>query len=231
MGLLDRVIVNVAISDRYSWYRGGQQRLLSSLKEHNNNSAYEFSTMEESFYGNPYSDKIMSIYNAYKRGYKHILYLDCSITAIKNTEPIWEYIEKNGYYLYQSGANCAETCNDHSLFCYGVTRDQAENMLECASNVFGISLETDFGQQFIEDIAKSVSNGAISGVKFPTPLQRALESSDARFKYHRQDQSIISLVAGKLGLPMEKEGHFVCRWENEAVNMNENVIFKLKGGL
>jgi len=231
MELSDRVIVNIAVADPNSWYRKGQQRLINSLIVQANKSRYDFSTLNESVYGNPYADKIMSIYNAYKSGYKHILYLDCSIKAIKNTEPIWNYIEEKGYYLYQSGANCAETCNDHSLFCYGVTRDNAENMLECASNVFGISLETDFGQQFIEDIAKSVSNGAISGVKFPTEEQRLMESADPRFKYHRQDQSVISLVAGKLNLPMEKEGHFVSRWENAERTMNENTIFTLKGGI
>jgi hypothetical protein len=229
----NRVIVNVAVSDYDSWYRKGQERLLNSLQKHNNKSNYDFSIMRDSIYGNPYADKIMSIYNAYKRGYKYILYLDCSITAIKNTEPIWNYIEEKGCYLYKSQEeeNCAVTCNDHSLFCYGVTRDSAENMLECSSSVFGISLETDFGQQFIEDIARSVSNGAVNGIKWPTEEQRLMESADQRFKYHRQDQSVISLVAGKLNLPMEQEGHFVSRWENAEITMNENIIFTLKGGI
>jgi hypothetical protein len=233
MKLSDRVIVNVAVSDYYSWYRAGQQRLLNSLKQNNNNSNYEFSLSHDSLYGNPYSDKIMSIYYAYKRGYKYILYLDCSIRAIKNTEPIWNYIQEKGYYLYKSQEeeNCAVTSNDHCLSCYGVTRDSAENILECSSSVFGISLETDFGQQFIEDIAKSVSNGAVNGIKWPTEEQRLIESADPRFKHHRQDQSVISLVAGKLNLPMEQEGHFVSRWENAKITMNENIIFTLKGGI
>jgi hypothetical protein len=231
MGLSDRVIVNIAVADPHSWYRKGQQRLIDSLIVQANKSHYDFTTMENSVYGNPYADKIMSIYNAYKSGFKHILYLDCSVITVKNTEPIWDYIEEKGYYLYQSGANCAETCNDHSLFCYGITRDNAENMWECASGVFGISLETDFGEQFIEDISKSVLNGAVNGVKWPTEEQRLIESTDPRYKYHRQDQSVISLVAGKLNLPLEKEGHFVSRWENEKTTMNENIIFSIKGGI
>lgn len=230
MELHNRVIVNVAVSDPQSWYRKGQQRLIDSLIVQGNKSHYDFTTMENSVYGNPYADKIMSIYNAYKNGYKYILYLDCSIKAIKSTEPIWNYIEEKGYYLYESGENCAQTCNDHCLSCYGITRDSAENMIEGATNVFGISLETDFGQQFIEDIAKSVSNGAVNGVKNPTEEERLMESADPRFKYHRVDQSVISLVAGKLNLPMEKEGHFVSRWENAERTMNENIIFTLKGG-
>ena len=230
MELHNRVIVNVAVSDPHSWYRKGQQRLIDSLIVQGNKSHYDFTTMENSVYGNPYADKIMSIYNAYKNGYKYILYLDCSIKAIKSTEPIWNYIEEKGYYLYESGENCAQTCNDHCLSCYGITRDSAENMIEGATNVFGISLETDFGQQFIEDIAKSVSNGAVNGVKNPTEEQRLMESADPRFKYHRVDQSVISLVAGKLNLPMEQEGHFVSRWENAERTMNENIIFTLKGG-
>jgi hypothetical protein len=225
-----RVIVNIAVAPLESWYHRGQVRLLQSLTTHRNDSHLLFKAYEHPIFTTPYADKIWSIYEAYLHGFKHILYLDCSITAVKNTEAIWNYIEEHGYYLYASGANCAQTCNDKSLAAYNLTRDQAEHLPECASNVFGVNVDSEFGESLITSITDSLSNGAIYGEKWPSNEQRLKESTDPRYLYHRQDQSVISLVAGIIGLPMEQEGHFVSRAENADQTMNNNVIFSLKGG-
>jgi hypothetical protein len=225
-----RAIVNVAIGSETSWYHDGQKRLRESLEQYDEKSDLHFQSYENPKHISPYADKIAAIYEAYKMGYTKILYLDCSIKAIRPLNDIWSYIDNNGYYLYQSGYNCAQTCNDHSLESYKVTRDEAEKMYECASNVFGIDCETAMGKDFIEQIFKSIETKAIYGIKFPSIEQRLEESQDDRFIHHRQDQSIISIVAGLNKLKMEREGHFVSRWENAQYTMNENIIFTLKGG-
>lgn len=226
----NKAIVNIAVASDTSWYHSGQKRLLESLKKQGENADFLFERYEHPKFLTPYADKIHAIYQAYKKGYAKILYLDCSIQAVRPLDDIWAYINENGYYLYQSGYNCAQTCNDKSLNAYGITRDEAQSIYECASNVFGIDCETQRGKDFVEKICASISTGAVYGHKFPNEEQRLQESQDPRFLHHRQDQSVISLVASLYNFFLEREGHFVSRWENAEHTMNENVIFTLKGG-
>lgn len=223
-----RVIVNAAICSETSWYIKGQDRLRQSLLDVGETAFLAFTQYEELILHSVYEDKILAIKNAVLAGAKRLIWLDCSITAVKSLEPIWEYIEKHGYYLYESGSRCDITCNDHSLKCYGVTRDTAKLFYECASNVVGINLDNYIGKRFYELWIQSLEDGSNLGLKWPNESQRLQESKDERFKYHRQDQSTASLSAGVLGLKLEKEGEWVSRYENE--NKKETTILILKGG-
>lgn len=225
----NRCIVNLAVCSETSWYKAGQKRLVESLYEVGETEMF-LATYENVTWKSAYEDKIAHIAHAAKY-YRRLLWLDCSITAIKPLTEIWDYIEKNGYYLYGSGANCGETCNDISLKSYGLTRNEAALFPECASNVVGINLDHPDGKKFFDLWAGSLETGANLGHKWPTLTQRLGESLDARFKYHRQDQSTASLSAGKLGLKLEAEGHFVVRKENHEFLKNDLIIFVLKGGI
>jgi len=234
MALNKRIIVNVAIGDADSWYHRGQARLFQSIKDHTPNFGYvaanlisKKTPLEAAF---PYEEKIAAVKYAAENGYTKILWLDCSIMAIRPLNDIWNYIEKNGYYLYKSGENACQTANDNALNFYGISRDTAELYDECASNVVGLNLDTEVGFNLYNLWISSLNGTANRGVKFPTGTQRLLESEDPRFKYARQDQSTLSLSAAKLGgLKMEDHNHFVYR--DEAGNVpSETAIFKLKGG-
>lgn len=229
---LKRKIINLAIGSQSSWYHKGQSALRSSLL-----SVGEQSTAfcSRGIIGeedrNPYVAKVSYIEEMSIR-YDTILWLDCSITAIRPLDDIWNYIESKGVYLYQSGANCSETCNDNCLAAYGITRDEAEHIPECASNVVGINLAHPAGRRFFFYWTQSLKNGANLGVKWPTEEQRLEESKDPRFKYHRQDQSSASLAAHLAGVKLEPEGHFVVRHENlEYHKGKDSIIFVLKGGV
>lgn len=224
---LSSVIVNAAICSEHSWYNRGQDRLKKSLSDVGSRSDMMFLNYEEVLLHSVYEDKIFAIKQAASIGYEKILWLDCSITAIKPLDEIWDHINRFGYYLYQSGSNCAVTCNDHSLNCYGVTRDRAELFYECATNVVGINLKSNVGKAFYDLWVKSLDDGSNIGLKWPTEIQRKQESKDPRFKYHRQDQSTASLAAGLLGLEIDS-GKFVSRYE--ANNIQDSTIFVLRGG-
>lgn len=223
---MNRVIVNLAVGTKESWYHSGQQRLKESLLVQNSETDLFFINKVGKT-SNPYFDKLQAIKSAVENGYRKLLWLDCSIVAIKDLTPIWNYIEQKGYYLYSSGYNCAQTSNDYSLQCYNITRDRAETFTECASNVVGINLDTEIGNSFYQEWIKSLSNGSLDGIKWPKEQERRRESIDKRFLFHRQDQTTASLAANIVGIKMEQEGHFISRLEN---GISQTAILTLKGG-
>jgi hypothetical protein len=221
-------IVNVSIGSADSWYHKGQQRLLESLKKFDlTDTDLLFTKLEKPKFDSPYEDKLIAIEAAWRKGYNNIIYLDCSITAIRDLADIWKEIETNGYYLYKTGFNLAQTANDNCLNFFYITRDAAEKMQEAATNVVGINQDN---KKFFNKIYDAVRYNAVKGVKWPTPQQRKAESNDPRFLFHRQDQTVISLAAAQLGMEVEHElNHFVYRHEMTQP-VNKSVIFKLKGG-
>lgn len=172
-----------------------------------------------------YEEKINTIKKAAELGYNRILQLDVSLRAIRPLDDIWEYIDKNGYYFYKSGFTCDQSCNDDCLAYYGMTREEAANVIEVASNVVGINLDHKDGKRFFKSWTDSIKSTANRGIKWPTEQERLLEGS-GEFLHHRQDQSTASLSS--IGLKREEENHFIFRHERE-YEMNESVIFILKG--
>lgn len=224
-----RAIVNLSIGSPESWYHKGRLALFQSLLNVDEKATRFFANYEKPERRSVYEDKIAHIKHA-ACYYKQILWLDCSITVVKPLDKVWKYIEKNGVYLYQSGANCGETCNDRCLKHYGLTRDQAMLIPECASNVVGINLEHETGKKFFDLWIGSLESDANQGHKWPTEIERFGESLDRRFKYHRQDQSTASLSAHLAGVKLEKEGHFVVRHENLSIKSKDTCLV-LKGGV
>lgn len=229
-----RVVVNVAIGDTDSWYHRGQARLIQSMIDHSVQFEHVKSVLmikkhptEAPF---PYEEKIRAVKSSVEQGFRKILWLDCSIMAIRPLNNIWEYIEKNGYYLYKSGENACQTANDNALDFYGISRNEAEKHNECASNVVGLNLDTEVGLNLYNLWTSSLNGTANRGVKFPSGTERLLESEDPRFKYARQDQTTLSLSAAVLGgVKMEDHNHFVYRDEG-GNTPSETAIFRLKGG-
>ena len=228
MALKNKVIINVSIGSEESWYHKGTQRLLESLDKFGEKSDRIFTKKDTYEYGSPYADKMIAIHDAWMNGYREILYLDCSLTALKPLDELWNIIDDKGYYLYESGMNCAQTCNDNSLSNFGITRDLAASYNEAATNVIGINGYEHFGQKIVMQMKMRVEDGSVFGKKWPNEQERLKESKDNRFLFHRQDQSVISLIAGQYNMEIFKND-FVWRDENENKQTNKN-IFRLKGG-
>lgn len=224
-----RVIVTLAVGSETSWYFAGQKKLIESLNANGETEIF-LAAYEKITFGSAYDDKVAHIKHA-GQYFTKLLWLDCSITAIKSLKEIWEYIEKEGVFLYQSGGNCAETCNDHCLKMYNITRDEAERVNECASNVVGIDLSHPKGRKFFDLWVSSLTNGSNVGCKWPSLTERLGESLDPRFKYHRQDQSTASLAAYRADVKLEPEGKFVVRKENLEYHKNDSIVFVLSGGV
>lgn len=190
------------------WYPKGQKRLIDSLVHHGYAGDILKWTNEwpNGNYdgGNPYDIKAAALEEAIAQGYTHILWLDCSMWAIKNPRPIFDVLTDEPIYVETNGFNCAQECSDNSLQYFGVTRDEAEKMPMCSSGLLGVNVSNPTGLQFAQEWIQAAKDGAFAGSR-----EHANQSKDARFLHHRQDQSAASLILNKLKVNMRTLGtHF-----------------------
>ena len=199
----DKVIINVGID---KWYPKGSFRLKKSLKSNFDGKLLQWIDVfpNDNFNGKTiYCVKASAMEEALKYRYKYLLWLDCSIWATKDITPVFDLIQKHGYYAVNNGYNLAQTVSDSCLSFFGITRDEAEKIPESTSCIFGIDLTKHMAlaEMFIE----SCKQGAADGSR-----EHDNQSQDKRFLFHRQDQSVWSLCLHKCGLkPYDDYGSII----------------------
>lgn len=190
--------MNVIINAAYGyWYPEGQKRLVESLR---GKTDWKIITWSEetinAFFDPecPYTIKAAAWAEALRLGAKKILWLDCSVWAIKDIVEIEDIITNEGGYFWSSGFNLAQTANDFSLKWAGLNRDQAEQMSELASSMFGVNLEDERGKKFSDLFLQMATDKVFHGSR-----QHDHQSEDKRFLFHRQDQTAASIAFHKSG--------------------------------
>lgn len=208
-----------------NWYPKGQERLVRSLVFHG--SAADHLTFKDTWptpgYNTdcPYHIKPSAFEYAIEQGYRRILWLDCSVWAIKNPMPVWDVINSEGFYIWRSGYNAAQTCSDKCLEYFGVTRDEAEKIPDSNTSMFGVNMDNPTAEQFITRWIRAAKKGAFEGSRLHDN-----QSSDPRFLFHRQDQSAATLIAHQLNLKLHNPGEYSAFYEP---NPPESVVFLMKG--
>jgi hypothetical protein len=211
-------------SDGNKWYPKGTKRLVKSLVYHGFSGdilTWEYWPNNEWDKTNPYHVKLCAFEEAIKLGYTHILWLDCSVWAIKNPDPIFDLINSSGYYMWSSGYNCAQVCSDSCLEYFKISRDQAEKIPDCSSSMIGLNLDNPIASQFINRWVHSASMGQFYGSR-----QHDNQSQDPRFLFHRQDQSCASIIAHSLGMQLTPPNIYSSYYITE---QKESVIFTMRG--
>jgi hypothetical protein len=192
-----KCVINVAIGGHYP---REQQRLGETLKEHKFDGDFlSWGDFPNNNYNkqNRYNCKAAAFEEALKRGYTQILWLDTPAIALKSIQPVFDKIKEHGYYTIRNWSyNCAQTCSDKSLAYYGVSRDEAEKMEEHAGGVIGIDYTNPKGKALLDMFIKGCKEGACDGSRLHDN-----QSTDPRFLFHRQCQSVISMSANILKLP------------------------------
>lgn len=216
-------IISVGIG---GWYAQGIKRLRESLIYHG--FAHDVITwsdilppFSEPHHENPYSFKIAAFAHAMQLGYTHIIWLDASFWAVRDPYAIFDIISEKGFYLWSSGVNCAQQCNDYCLAYFNVTRDTAEGMKGIASGIVGLNIENPTAKEFLDQWIKACSNGVFKGSR-----DHANQSQDPRFLFHRQDQSAASIIANKLNMNIDECNEHVMYYRPV---MPESIIFTLRG--
>jgi hypothetical protein len=198
---MKKCVINFA---RNGWYPAGQRRLDASLR----NVGFDGDVLiwsEEQQIGapghgvSPYAFKPFALREAARRGYDLVIWADASVWAIRNIEPMFGHLERNGWMLFfncQAGSWTSDAC----LASFGVTRDQAMEIPMLMGICMGWNLKWPQCQAFLSSWLEKASDG----VTFPgswTNRQQEV-STDPRVLGHRHDQSAASLIAWRLNMDL-----------------------------
>jgi len=234
-GEIRRVIVNVACNQMH--YIMEQQRLLNSLIKVGNRSEYLFWQGTEFLSGrlgacpahadNPYAFKIYAIEKALELGYNHILWLDASVFAIKETEAIWNIINEQGYLMQNARYIIGNWTNDAALKYFNVSREQAMGMIMYGNaGLLGLNMFNGIAQEFYKRWSQSMLDGMFRGA---WKNENQSESADSNCLGHRHDMSCGSIIANQLEMVYQPAHEILEYAPPIQLPINDKIIFKAQG--
>lgn len=236
MELNRKIIVNGYYKGA-SWYEQGQKRLCDSAVntecfEKTNIGLIAHEIIDGDIYMSkndyfdsscPYTVKAAILKQTINDGFDKILWVDCSVWLHQNPQPIFDIIEKEGYFIMDSGYNCAQTISDNALQLANITRDEAELIPEAWSCIFGVNLNHPKGLKIAEDFLHLCEIGVFKGSR-----EHDNQSKDPRFKFHRQDQSALSIAAHWSNAKLTPNTKYMAYVGQDHV-ITEDTIFKMQG--
>lgn len=219
------VVINAAWG---GWYPRGQKRLVESLRYYGYaGDVLTWCNEQINEHFNPafpYTIKAAAFIEAQKRGYTHILWLDCSVWCVKNINSFFDLINDNGSYFYKSGYNLAQTATDKDLVFAGFSRDQAEGMEECASNMVGLNLDNPKALEVFNTFIEANRAGVCSSSR-----NHDGQSSDHRFLFGRQDQTAFTIAYHKAGLGKMFPAGLYSDYQIDGKQYPDSIYFLMRG--
>lgn len=134
-----------------------------------------------------------------------LLWCDSAVVPVRDMAPLWERIERDGYWVSNNGWNNYEWTADSAypqLF-PGLSIDKARELNKTIAHVcaatFGISMKHMLGRDLLERYSRLCDTSAICGPWKNTP---ETPCGPADVLGHRHDQTILSVVANDLDLQL-----------------------------
>jgi len=195
---MNKCVINFA---KGLWYPRGQERLFQSLLNNFDGEIGIFNDEQQidcqPHQICPYGFKPYALRRVAKAGYTHVLWCDASVWAIKNIQPMFDFIDQHGWMFFVNTSTGIFT-SDACLKQFGVTRDQAMDITMLMGICMGFNLTHPKTQEFL----KRWLQHADDGISFPGSWTNNNQevSKDPRCKGHRHDQSAASLIAWQLGM-------------------------------
>jgi hypothetical protein len=203
-----RAIVNLSTKK----YWPGQARLIKSLK-HKTDAAL-FMYRSEAEVGaplhseNPYAFKVYAMEKAIEAGCQTILWLDASMYVLKDLTPLFEHIEKEGYFFQNSGWFNERWTNQKAKEYFGTNGGA---ML--SSGCIGFNLINAGAHRAFTEWKNSMLSGMFKG----------------SWDDHRQDQTCISLIAYKSGLKLTENNTYFQYGKAAEPPIHENILLIADG--
>lgn len=176
-------IVNVATGSHIK----GQQRLSHSLSLTTSKDRLmyqsEAAVGAELHYSNPYSFKIHAIEKA-REWYDQILWLDASVYAVKDPQPVFDWLTKHGVFMEEAGHYVGQWCNDETLNYFGITREDAMTMPMFSAGFVGFDFRQEIAREFFARWKNAMMAGMFKG----------------SWSNHRHDMTVGSIIANQMGL-------------------------------
>ena len=215
-------IVNVAVGA----YLPSQERLAQSLKDVGYEGATMFWTGEfpagcPGHLEVPYAFKTFALTEAKKAGHEIALWVDSSLYAVQNPQPVFSWIEEHGHLFELAGHWLGTWCTDAFLEKNEITRDEAMVIPMYSAGFTGLDLRLPRSREFLRQWHKM----AVDGVSFIGPWQG--KSNDPRYQGHRHDMSAASLLAYRLGMKLTDPRFMV--YADYTPNPSAGAVFLCKG--
>lgn len=229
------------------WYPRGQKRLISSLNLHGNKhdvlalSIEPFQggwRVEGSINSVPitpvnypqyksdcvYTLKAAAFQYALDQGYELMLWLDCSVWAIKDIEPVFDIVAEQGHYFWRSGYSLGQTCSTACLNYFKIDREEAFDIHDSSTSMFGLYIANEKSLEFLSRWLKAAKEHQFHGSR------DAIEGREGREQLfeHRQDQSVASALIHLMNLTYH-EPLDISSYANESGNYPDSVRLVMRG--
>lgn len=209
----------VTLANDKGHYLTGLERMRESLLDKFDGDFFGFKSESEVgaplHHVNPYAFKLFAIANVLAEGYDQILWLDSSVYAIKNVQPIFDIIEQKGYFMQQSGALLDRWCNDYCRQTFELSHDESKNMSMYSAGFTGLNFNNDKAANFFFSWSYAMMQGCFKG----------------DWSNHRHDMTCASIIANRLGFTFERGDMYVqyCEGDNVDKINNDSIVLKVQG--
>jgi hypothetical protein len=140
----------------------------------------------------PYGFKVHAIKAAYEMGYTSVLWLDSPAYAVKeDISPIFDKIEKEGYYVMSHIDPLERFVGDSLLKFYNVKRSELVGLNLPSGSCYGFDITSGKGRMILANMELTEVNG----------LFRSEVSEDGEF-VHRHDEAVLAVYLKEKGWPV-----------------------------
>jgi hypothetical protein len=145
---------------------------------------------EESSYG----FKVHGFKYAYEKGYTSVLWLDSPAYAVqKDVSPIFEKIEKEGYYAMSHLDPLINQVGDRYLNFYEMKREELEGLNLPSGSCYGFDLRNPLGSGVGYKIFESLRHDEFRGL---------FKVETTEEWNHRHDEAALACILKRMGLPV-----------------------------
>lgn len=220
----DRCVVNVATTEHY---RKGQRRLMQSGRFLGGYAAHAktWPAIPNTWPSHdqiPYGFKAFALKETAEH-YDLLLWADASILPIRSLEPLWEKVERDGYWIARNGWNNYQWTADSAYYELFPENPRIWEMREVNKRIphvvatsFGLNVKHPIGKAFLDEYYRLASEtkafcgpwtNSLYGLN---PSEKpALPDTDRRSACgppdvvgHRHDQTAASVIAWRLGMKL-----------------------------
>ncbi len=225
---MTRAVVCVATS---SHYQKGAKRLASAKLAATSNVWMEIPSGSPSHENVPYAFKAVALKQVASEGADLLLWCDASILPIRSLEPLWERIERDGYWIARNGwsnyqwtadsaypdlfAGLKEEHRTSNVDWFVHARAINKRIPHVVATSFGLNVRHPIGRAFLDEYYRLASETkAFCGPWINAKSEQANEVqqfSNTAFSApcgpadvlgHRHDQTAASVIAWRLGMKL-----------------------------
>lgn len=151
-----------------------------------------------------YAAKPFALAAAMNAGADIAILLDAAFFPIQPIHPLVDHIAQTGYFLCKNGYKVGEWCSDRAAERMNASRDELMQMEEASSYCVGLNFADGRCHQLLHQWCGFASDRLTIPGHHTNTMEagrnRGHVSNDRRVRGHRHDQTVLSVMASRLGM-------------------------------